>query len=59
MIKGFYMKNLENNFGVTYSSTAKDEFFQDLERPIDKARVNNAKKLFRKTKNVKVEFVGL
>lgn len=52
------MKNLENNFGVTYSSTAKDVFFKDLEKPVDKACVGNAKKLFKKTKNVDVKVVG-
>ncbi|MDR2269250.1 MAG: hypothetical protein LBD94_03660 [Rickettsiales bacterium] len=49
------MKNLKNNFGITYSSVAKDAFFHDLEKPVDLSWVKRAKKVFKGMENVAIK----
>ncbi len=52
------MKNLNNNFGITYSSIAKESFFRDLEAPVNKERVAKAKETLGKARKVKVSYIG-
>lgn len=52
------MKNLQNNFGITYSSTAKEAFFKDLAAPVNQDRVNKAVKNIGSARNVEVSYIG-
>jgi hypothetical protein len=53
------MKKTEfNNFGITYSSVAKESFFRDLDRPATKEEIAKFANVMKGVKNAKVEFVG-
>jgi hypothetical protein len=53
------MKKTElNNFGITYSSVAKEPFFRDLDRPATKAEKQKFARAMTGVKNVAVKFVA-
>ena len=53
------MKKTElNNFGITYSSVAKESFFRDLDRPATKTEKQKFARTMKGVKDVAVEFIA-
>jgi hypothetical protein len=53
------MKKTElNNFGITYSSVAKEAFFRDLDRPATKVEKQKFATAMKGVRDVAVKFVA-